>query len=77
MAEAGSGLARRVLDEFERVTRLLERYPGLGTPMGKGRHAHCLTDFPYSVIYKAEDEDLRIFVVRHQSRDPEYGQARK
>lgn len=75
-AEAGSGLARRFLVEFERVAKLLELYPGLGTPLNEGRQAHPLSDFPYSIIYKAEGEDLRILVVRHQSRDPDYGDAR-
>lgn len=76
-AEAGAGVARRFLVEFERVAKLLERYPSLGTPLSEGRRAHPLTDFPYSVIYKVEGEDLRILVVRHQSRDPGYGEGRR
>jgi plasmid stabilization system protein ParE len=75
--EAGAGLARRFLGEFERLARLLERYPGLGTPTNDGRRAHPLTDFPYSVIYKAGDDGIRILVVRHQNRDPEYGEGRR
>jgi plasmid stabilization system protein ParE len=76
-AEAGAGLARRFLAEFDRVATLLEQYPGLGTPSSEGRQIHPLTDFPYSIIYKAQGEELRILVVRHQSRDPEYGDSRK
>jgi plasmid stabilization system protein ParE len=75
--EAGAGLARRFLTEFERVANLLEEHPGLGTPTADGRKVHPLTDFPYSVIYEAEGHDLRILVVRHHSRDPDYGQGRK
>ena len=36
-SEAGTGLARRFLAEFERVAKLLERHPGLGTPTADGR----------------------------------------
>ena len=75
-SEAGTGLARRFLAEFERVAKLLEQHPGLGTPTADGRNVHPLTDFPYSIIYRREDSGLRILVVRHQSRDPEYGESR-
>ena len=75
--EAGTGLARRFLAEFERVARLLEQHPGLGTPTSDGRNVHQLTDFPSSVIYRREDTSLRILVVRHQSRDPDYGENRR
>ena len=76
-AEAGAGLARRFLTEFERVARLLERHPGLGTPTNDDRRVYPLTDFPYSVIYRAEDKGIRILVVRHQNRDPQYGAIRR
>ena len=76
-SEAGTGLARRFLAEFERVAKLLERHPGLGTPTADGRRVHPLTDFPYSIIYRPEDSGLRILVIRHQNRDPQYGEGRR
>lgn len=76
-SEAGAGLARRFLNEFERVAKLLEQHPGLGTPTADGRRAHPLSDFPYSLIYRHEGLELRILVVRHQSRDPEFGAGRR
>ena len=75
--EAGAGLARRFLAEFERVAKLLEQHPGLGTPTSDGRQSHPLTDFPYSIIYRPEGDVIRILVVRHQNRDPEYGEGRR
>lgn len=75
--EAGIGLARRFLAEFERVAKLLEQHPGLGTPTTDGRKAHPLADFPYSLIYRHEGSEIRILVVRHQSRDPEFGDGRR
>ena len=76
-SEAGVGLARRFLTEFERVAKLLEQHPGIGTLTADGRRVHPLTDFPYSVIYRQEDVGLRLLVVRHQSRDPDYGESRR
>jgi plasmid stabilization system protein ParE len=75
--EAGVGLARRFLAEFERAVGLLEQHPGLGTPNNEGRRTYPLSDFPYSVIYRSEGNSIRILVVRHQSRDPEYGDGRQ
>jgi plasmid stabilization system protein ParE len=75
--EGGSGLAARFLNEFERVARLLEQYPRFGTPTEDGRYAYPLVDFPYSVIYSERDGEIRILVLRHQHRDPEYGEARR
>ena len=75
--EAGTGVARRFLNEFERVAKLLEEFPGIGTPTADGRQSFPLVDFPYSVIYRAEEAGIRILVVRHQSRDPAYGESRR
>ena len=45
-AEAGTGLARRFLDEFDRIAKLLEEFPGIGTPTGEGRQSFPLVGFP-------------------------------
>lgn len=75
--EAGTGVARRFLDEFERVGALLVRFPGIGTPAGDGRRVFPMTGFPYSVVYKHQESGLFILVVRHQSRDPDHGESRR
>lgn len=75
-AEAGVGLARRFLDEFERVARLLEEFPDIGTPADEGRRSFPLVGFPYTLIYRREADEIRILVVRHHSRDPDFGEAR-
>ena len=49
-SEAGSDLARRFLTEFERVAKLLEQYPGLGTPTADGRNVHPLTEVGLTLI---------------------------
>lgn len=75
--EAGAGLARRFLNEFERVVKLLEEFPDIGTPTSDGRQSFPLVDFPYTVIYRYTGSEIRILVVRHQSRDPEHGESRR
>lgn len=73
--EAGRAVAVRFPDEFERVAKLLDENPGLGTPTGEQRRRFPLHGFPYSVIYRPLDVGVRI--VRHQNRDPEHGEQRR
>ena len=75
--EAGPGVARRFLNEFERVATLLERLPDIGTPLAGDRRTFPLLDFPFSVIYRRDESGLRVLVVRHQSRDPAFGDGRQ
>jgi plasmid stabilization system protein ParE len=74
---ASARLALRFLNEFERTAGLLAREPGLGTPIRDGRAVFPLRAFPYSVIYKPAGAGVRILVVRHQHRDPDYGTERR
>jgi plasmid stabilization system protein ParE len=74
--EGGNGLARRFLDEFERVITLLNEFPDIGKPTGEDRRSFPLTGFPYSVIYRHVNAEIRVLVVRHQNRDPEHGEQR-
>jgi plasmid stabilization system protein ParE len=74
--EAGSGVAKRFLAEFERVARLLEENPRLGTPGDSGRRSFPLAVFPYTIIYRQTDAGIRVLVVRHHRRDPNFGAQR-
>jgi plasmid stabilization system protein ParE len=75
--EAGAGVARRFLVEFERVLQLLADFPAIGTPTADGRRSFPFVDFPYAVVYRADVQELRILVVRHQRRDPAHGETRR
>ncbi len=74
--EGGRKLASRFLNEFSRVVELIVRFPGIGTPADEIRRVHILQDFPYSVIYRADAQSIRILVVRSQYRDPEHGDSK-
>ena len=75
--QAGSVVAERFLDEFERVAKLLVEHPSLGTPTTKGRRAFSLRVFPYLVVYRHLDTGIRILIVRHQHRKPGYAGGRR
>jgi plasmid stabilization system protein ParE len=75
--EAGRAVAARFLDEFERVTELLAANEALGTPTGDDRRWFPIYGFPYSIIYRSLQPGIRILVVRHQHRDPAYGEERR
>jgi plasmid stabilization system protein ParE len=75
--EAGRAVAIRFLDEFERVAELLVENPDLGSPTHDERRWFPLRGFPYLIIYRPRAEGIRILVLRHQSRDPEYGEERR
>lgn len=75
--EGGARLANRFLDEFERVAQLLVAFPGIGSPIDALRRAHPLRDFPYSVIYRHVNQQIRVLVVRSHWRDPAHGALRR
>lgn len=75
--QAGLVVAGRFLEEFERVAKLLVEYPDLGMPTTGGRRTFPLKVFPYSVIYRNFENDIRILVVRHQHRKPSYAGGRR
>jgi toxin ParE1/3/4 len=74
---AGAALAKAFLAQFERVALLLEQRPELGTPATGQRRIFPFRRFPYSIIYRAAPEGLRILVVGHQHRRPNYWRDRK
>lgn len=75
-AQAGNAVAARFVDEFERVAKLLEANPAYGTPTRNGRRIYPLKGFPYSLVYRLTGSEIRILVVRHQSRNPTFGSER-
>lgn len=74
---ASKNVAIAFLEEFERVIGLLELNQQLGTRKDEGMRIYPLRRFPYSIIYRADNEaGLRVYAVSHQNREPGYWQAR-
>ncbi|RFO95306.1 type II toxin-antitoxin system RelE/ParE family toxin [Rhodoferax lacus] len=77
LEHAGMTVAKRFLDEFERVAILLVQHPGFGTPTTRGRRSFPLKVFPYSVVYRVVDSEIRILLIRHQRQRPGYAGSRR
>jgi toxin ParE1/3/4 len=68
--EAGLGLD--YLGEVEHAVNFLVRYPEAGAEV---RNAICrltLPKFPYSLLYRVVEEQIRVLAVAHHKRKPEY-----
>lgn len=60
--KAGPLVARRFLDEFERIATLLVEHPEFGTPTNRGRRIFPLQTFPYSIVNRNFESGIRIII---------------
>ena len=73
---AGNELALTFIAEFESSVSLLLEHPALGAIGRNGRRRFVMRRFPYSLIYNAAGQQIRILAVAHHSRRPGYWQDR-
>jgi plasmid stabilization system protein ParE len=74
--KASMRVAQRFLDEFERVASMVDESPEIGTRTNSDRRTFPFRTFPYSIIYKSINADVKILVVRHDRRSPDFGKNR-
>lgn len=74
--QGSPALAARFVAEFKRMAALLAAQPEVGSPRSHGRRRLALSIFPYSIIYRIVGEEVRILVIKHDSRRPGYGVTR-
>lgn len=71
-----AGLGQRFLAEFEAgVAAILEAPERWQTVEGDLRR-HLMRGFPYGIYYRVAGDELRILVVKHHSRHPDYWKYR-
>ena len=70
------GLGERFEAEVRRATDLLLEHPEIGQSVDSDLRRFVLPRFPFTLIYSATAEILRIEVVAHQSRLPGYWRTR-
>ena len=70
------GLGERFEAEVRRATDLLLEHPEIGHPVDSDLRRFVLPRFPFTLLYSATSEVLRIEVVAHQSRLPGYWRTR-
>jgi len=69
-------LGARFVSALEEATTLAITFPLAGSPASKNTRKVLLKDFPFSVVYRADDQGIIIFAIAHHSRRPGYWQAR-
>lgn len=63
-------LGSRFLDDYEHCLNIIEEYPLLGRPLFGDYRRRVLGRFPYLVMYRVTDDQLRILALLHGRRDP-------
>lgn len=70
------GLGERFEAEIRRATDLLLEHPEIGQSVDSDLRRFVLPRFPFTLMYSATSEILRVEVVAHQSRLPGYWRTR-
>lgn len=70
------GLGARFLDEFDTAILQIQEAPHRWRVVEDDLRRFIMNRFPYSIYYRIEGEDLRILVVKHHSRHPDYWKYR-
>jgi toxin ParE1/3/4 len=76
LVEAGSTIAEHFDWAVDRALRLLVAMPNLGTRSYPGVRVWALKDFPYSVVYRVDANEIVVIAIAHQSRAPAYWRGR-
>jgi toxin ParE1/3/4 len=74
--EGSPGLAAKFIREFKRLTALIATHPDIGVPRASGLRSFSMNVFPYTVIYRALGDEIKVLVVKHDKKRPGYGAAR-
>jgi plasmid stabilization system protein ParE len=51
-------------------------FPLSGTPAAAGTRRVLVRDFPFSIIYRVDEDGILVFAVAHSARRPEYWRSR-
>jgi toxin ParE1/3/4 len=70
-------LSLEYLGEVENAVNFLIQYPEAGSKVRDSIRRTTLPKFPYSLIYRVLDDQIRILAVAHHRRRPEYWNDRK
>jgi plasmid stabilization system protein ParE len=59
-------------NQFFKITRILERMPGLGTKYKKGMRKIQLGKFRYFIYYRVKEKEIEIVGIWHTSRGMDF-----
>jgi plasmid stabilization system protein ParE len=74
--EGSPRLAARFIAEFKRLAELLLEHPEIGTPRSNQRRGFSMSVFPYTIVYRVSGDEIKILVVKHDSKRPGFGGRR-
>lgn len=74
--EGSRVVAARFVAEFRRLATLLVEHPEIGSPRSSGRRGFSMSVFPYTIVYRADADEIKILVVKHDSKRPGFGERR-
>lgn len=70
------GLGHEFTLEVERVAALLSKFPSLGEKLDQIHRRIPLRRFPYALIFRHEENAIRVVAVAHRRRRPRYWAGR-
>lgn len=76
-ARARPGLGEAFLAEVQRAVDALAASPYSGMEVEKGVRWWLVSRFPYSVLYRVRDDNIRVLAIAHHKRRPFYWRARR
>ncbi len=75
--EAGLNQARDFRDEIHRTLQLLSEHPAIGT-LGRNKTRSLVVHrYPYSVVYRMQEDNIRVIAIARHSRRPGYWARRR
>jgi plasmid stabilization system protein ParE len=70
-------LGEEFKSELRRIASLAEAYPARFHQVRHGLHRANLIRFPYHFIYREIEGGIRVILVRHHRRHPDFGMERE
>lgn len=70
------GLGDRFLRAFDAAVAEIQASPGLWPVVEDDLRRHTMRRFPFGIYYRILPDELRILVVKHHSRHPDYWRHR-
>jgi toxin ParE1/3/4 len=71
-----TGLGERFLEEFESAISTIVETPEAGQKVEGDLRRYIMQRFPYGIYYRTDGDELRILVIKHHSRHPNYWSER-
>jgi hypothetical protein len=70
------GLGERFLGAFDAAIAEVQANPSLWAIVEEDIRCHTMHRFPFGIYYRVRDDELRVLVVKHHRRHPDYWRHR-